>query len=137
MREDSVSQNGPVVATEADPAASRSAGRRRVALWAAGASVACWAVALAASLVWLHGRSPCPPNYVRLVDLATLVPVLAAAGVALGVVAVLVTRTVGLFRVVSVLMCVSTALALLVTVSSVGQVVADWGASYDAGCWAF
>jgi hypothetical protein len=121
---------------QADVPAPPSGPRRRFALRAALASAVCWGLAFCASLVWIRLRPPCPPNYVRLVDLAVAVPFVAGAGAIVGVVAWLVVRSIGLFRVVAVLMCVSTAMALVVAVSMVGRIHADIGVPYD-DCWTF
>jgi hypothetical protein len=123
----------PAVALPAQP----SGPRRRIALWAAGASVTCWALGLVASLVWLRIRPPCPPGYVRLIDLGCSVAVAVAGGALLGVAGYVLARNRRLCRTVAVLMCASTAVALLVVVGTADTDVTNWGARYDNGFWTF
>lgn len=98
--------------------------------------MACWALAVVASLVWVEVRPPCPPGYVRLVDLGWLVTVVAGAGALTGVLALLLVASRRLYRTVAVVMCASTALALLVAIGTADSIITDSG-HYDSGCWTF
>jgi len=134
---DDLGSAGPKAAAPAAGLTLAPPGRRRVAAWAASASLACWAVAVVASLGWLWVRPPCPPGYVRLVDFGELVPVVAGAGVLASAAALLLVRRRVLYRTLCVLTCASTAVALLVVAANAASVISNLGAQFDGGCWTF
>jgi hypothetical protein len=125
---------GPATAPSDPCTAAR---RRRLAFRATCASLFTWTAAFVLSLTWLKTRPPCPPNYVRLIDFGAAVPAFAVLALLVSAGALLLTRSVGLHRTVAVIMCVSTALALLVAASTADQLLSDKGAQYASGCWTF
>ena len=96
-----------------------------------------WAVAACWWVFWLHVRPPCPPNFVRLIDFAEILPFFAGAGVMAGVLCVTLARRPGRHRVLAALMSLSTAVALVVALGAIRLILANRGAEFDANCWTF
>jgi hypothetical protein len=108
-----------------------------VALWAARASVLCWAIGLLATVAELLLRPPCPPGAVRLIDVGPILPAIPAIGVVVGVPALLRARRPGRHPVVATVSCISVALALPFVLAMVAGIFANLGAEYDTSCWSF
>jgi len=106
-------------------------------VWASTAAAVLALVCVVLAVVQLATRPPCPPGYVRLVDLSWLGVALPAA---LGVVAVslrLWIRRPGPHLVAA---GVAALLVGLVGLACVGVAVVlheQWGSQYDTGCWTF
>jgi hypothetical protein len=115
--------------------------RSRQAITVAVAVVGLAAVAMVGLVTDLLTRPPCPPRYVRLVDIEAVLPVAAAIlGLLAGGLLLIVRslrrqqRPVGLWVVV-----VAVSLLPPTGLLAVAGVVTntDNGAQYDSGCWTF
>ena len=125
--------------TEFDPRGAASnvrAGRwpRAVAMCGAvGAAVGC-----VLAIVYLVHRSPCPPNYVRLIDLGVVVLVLQGLLLLAELVVGLTARSPGRHRVAGAfaVIFVLGVVVLLLPALSLALSTVESG-RFDTGCWAF
>ena len=110
---------------------------RRIALCGAWTSTVTWTVAICVLILWRQTRPPCPPGYVRLIDLAGVLPLIAGAGILVGVVSLGLARSPRSHRTLAVLVWLSAALALFIAFEAVALIIAHRGARYDGTCWTF
>jgi len=119
------------------PLPGRPEASRRLAMWASAAAGALGLVGVAVARVQLSTRPPCPPGYVRLVDLSRLSVEVPGAVVVTAGCLWLWSRRPGPHLPAAVVAVLLVGLVLLVDVSVALLLGDQWGSQFDPTCWTF